>query len=324
MNNELFIIKYKPKFTSDYAKESYDDNNEYDTFKDIIITKNIILLLIGHSSSGKTTYLDTLINEYYFNCDPKLIKTNCLYINNLKDQGINYYRNDVKTFCQTCSSIIGKKKIVILDDLDMINEQSQQVFRNLIDKFEKKVLFLSSCCNIQKVIESLQSRFIIFKLPMINNLVIRQVFNKIKDKEEIKIDKDAENFLLNLCNNNIKILITYMQKFKILNKNIDFNIANKICCNINFIDLEKYTNFLKKCDLLSALNIIYEIYDTGYSVMDILDTYFTFIKKTTIINEDIKYKMIPIICKYISIFYNIHEDEIELSLFTNNLIELFN
>jgi len=58
--------------------------------------------------------------------------------------------------------------------------------------------------------------------------------------------------------------------------------------------------------------------------MDILDTYFTFIKKTTIINEDIKYKIIPIICKYISIFYNIHEDEIELSLFTNNLIELFN
>ena len=58
--------------------------------------------------------------------------------------------------------------------------------------------------------------------------------------------------------------------------------------------------------------------------MDILDTYFTFIKKTSIVNEEIKYKIIPIICKYISIFYNLHEDEIELSLFTNNLIQLFN
>ena len=27
-------------------------------------------------------------------------------------------------------------------------------------------------------------------------------------------------------------------------------------------------------------------------------------------------------CKYISIFHNIHEDEIELSLFTNNLIDV--
>ena len=57
--------------------------------------------------------------------------------------------------------------------------------------------------------------------------------------------------------------------------------------------------------------------------MDILDNYFLFIKQTNIIDESYKYKIIPIICKYITIFYNIHEDEIELSLFTNNIISLF-
>jgi hypothetical protein len=77
---------------------------------------------------------------------------------------------------------------------------------------------------------------------------------------------------------------------------------------------------LKK-DLHSAIKIIYEIFDKGYSVMDILDNYFTFIKITTILSEDQKYEIIPIICKYITIFHNIHEDEIELSLFTNNLIQ---
>jgi len=55
--------------------------------------------------------------------------------------------------------------------------------------------------------------------------------------------------------------------------------------------------------------------------MDILDNYFSFVKNTNIITEDQKYKIIPFICKYISIFHNIHEDEIELSLFTNNIIE---
>jgi DNA polymerase III delta prime subunit len=234
MNNELFFVKYKPKLTCEYALHS-SENNEYKTFKEIIIKKKINSLLIGHPCSGKSTFLETLINEYFLNDDPKLIKSNCLYINNLKDQGINYYRNDVKTFCQTCSSIPGKQKIIILDDIDIINEQSQQVFRNFIDKFEKNVLFLASCCNIQKVIESLQSRFIILKLPIINHIVIKQVFNKIKHQEGIQIDKNAENFLLNLSNNNIKILINYMQKFKLFNKNIDFNIANKLCCNINLL-----------------------------------------------------------------------------------------
>jgi hypothetical protein len=57
-------------------------------------------------------------------------------------------------------------------------------------------------------------------------------------------------------------------------------------------------------------------------VMDILDNYFLFIKNTNILNEDQKYNIIPFICKYISIFHNIHEDEIELALFTNNLIKI--
>jgi hypothetical protein len=54
--------------------------------------------------------------------------------------------------------------------------------------------------------------------------------------------------------------------------------------------------------------------------MDILDNYFIFIKTTKIIIETEKYDIIPLICKYITIFHNIHEDEIELALFTNNII----
>jgi hypothetical protein len=40
------------------------------------------------------------------------------------------------------------------------------------------------------------------------------------------------------------------------------------------------------------------------------------------IDEDKKYKIIKLLCKYIAIFYNIHEDEIELSIFTKNLINI--
>ena len=74
-----------------------------------------------------------MIREYYQ--EPE--QDNVLYINSLKEQGINYYRNDVKTFCQTCSSVKGKKKFIVLDDIDLINEQSQQVFRNYIDKYKQ-------------------------------------------------------------------------------------------------------------------------------------------------------------------------------------------
>ena len=57
--------------------------------------------------------------------------------------------------------------------------------------------------------------------------------------------------------------------------------------------------------------------------MDILDNYFIYLKNTTLITEEEKYAIIPYICKYITIFNNVHEDDIELAHFTNNLIHIF-
>jgi hypothetical protein len=77
-------------------------------------------------------------------------------------------------------------------------------------------------------------------------------------------------------------------------------------------------------DLEGAIRSFYDLWDKGYSVMDILDTYFLWVKTTKELTEDEKYKMIPILCKYIDVFYNIHEDEIELALLVNDLVSTFN
>jgi len=209
-----------------------------------------------------------------------------------------------------------------LDDIDFINEQSQQVFRNCIDKYSHNVHFISSCSNIQKVIESLQSRFYIIKIKPIQKESLIEIINTIKTTENIVIEPQAEEFIVNICNNTVKILINYMEKFKLLGEKITLDLAIKLCSNISFYTLEDYTNLIKQNKLEDALVLIYDLYDRGYSVMDILDNYFVFIKQTTSLNEDEKYKIIPYICKYITIFHNIHEDEIELALFTNNLIDI--
>ena len=287
----------------------------------LILMDNLNILFIGDSGSGKTSMLNSLIREYYSNISPTLYAENVLHINSLKEQGINYYRNDVKTFCQTCSSIKGKKKIVILDDIDFINEQSQQVFRNCIDKFSRNVHFISSCTNIQKVIESIQSRFFIMKMKPLSRTSLTKIMNKIKTVENINIEEPAQEFVLTICNNSAKTLMNYMEKFKLLNQDITLDLCNSICTNISFQSFEEYTRLLKEGKLAQSVKLLYDIADRGYSVMDILDSYFVFVKITDKMSEDDKYKIIPFICKYITVFHNIHEDEIELALFTNNLID---
>jgi DNA polymerase III delta prime subunit len=314
----LFINKFQPIYFDDFGI----DKELLQLLKTFITMDNLNVMLIGENASGKTCLLNAIIREYYFGYKPKEYEDNILYINNLKEQGINYYRTDVKTFCQTCSSVKNKKKIIVLDDIDLINEQSQQVFRNCIDKFSKNIHFISSCSNIQKVIESLQSRFNIITLKPLKRENITSVINKIKQQENIQLDKDAEEFIINISNNTIKLIINYMEKFKLLGENpVTLQLAQQLCTNISFLTFEEFTNFIKNKDLHNAIKIIYDICDKGYSVMDILDNYFLFIKTTDLLSEDEKYEFIPIICKYITIFHNIHEDEIELALFTNNLIQ---
>lgn len=318
MTDKLFINKYQPLYFKDFGR----NNEVIKMLKTLTLIDDLNILLIGDMTSGKTSILNALIREYYSGFSLKEYQDNVLYINSLKEQGINYYRTDVKTFCQTCSNIKGKKKIIVLDDIDFINEQSQQVFRNCIDKFSHNVNFISSCSNNQKVIESLQSRFTIIKIKPLQKDNLYSIINNIKDKENIIIDNDAQEFIINISNNTVKILINYMEKFKLLNQIITLKLATQLCSNISFITFEEYTNLILNSKLISAIQIIYELYDKGYSVMDILDNYFIFIKTTNILTEEQKYKIIPYLCKYITIFHNIHEDEIELSLFTNNLIKI--
>ena len=320
MTDKLFINKYQPLYFKDFG----ENNEVIKMLKTLILIDDINILLIGDIASGKTSILNALIKEYYSGFSLKDYQDNILYINSLKEQGINYYRTDVKTFCQTCSNIKGKKKFVVLDDIDFINEQSQQVFRNCIDKFSHNVNFISSCSNNQKVIESLQSRFTIIKIKPLQRDNIYNIINNIKHNENIIIDDDAQEFIVNISNNTVKILINYMEKFKLLNEKITLNLAIQLCSNISFITFEEYTNLILNNELVSAIKIIYDIFEKGYSVMDIFDNYFIFIKSTNVLTEEQKYKIIPYLCKYITIFHNIHEDEIELSLFTNNLIKILN
>jgi replication factor C small subunit len=317
--NKLFNIKYQPKKINDF--ELNDQMKEL--FKNLILMDNLSLMLIGNSGSGKSTLINVLINEYYNDVCESEKNNNIMIINTLKEQGIQYYRNEVKTFCQIPCSIRKKKRIIILDDIDLINEQSQQVFRNCMDKYLHNVHFICSCNNTQKVIESIQSRIITIKLFPFSKENLQTIVNKIKIAENISIDEDAEETLLTISNNSIRILINYMEKFKLINQEITREKVEKLCTNINFYDFKQYIMYCKDNNLKCAVKIIMSIYESGFSVIDILDNLFVFIKQENDILEIHKYELIKLLCKYITIFHNIHEDEIELCLLTNNIVNLF-
>jgi len=318
--NIPFIYKYQPKYLSDF----YISNDLLDILNLLTKLNNLNILLFGYTSSGKSTLIKAIISNYY---NHKINNDDILNINTIKEQGISYYRTNVKNFCQTKCSIKGKKKFLILDDIDNINQQSQQVFRNYIDTYSNNINIIASCNDLQKVIKSIQSRLINIKLNCLDETSIIKIINNICLKENIKINDTEKKFLLSISNNSIITVINYLEKIKLFtynNNNIDIKIINEICTNISFDNLNTYIKLCKKEDLKNSINILYYFIDKGYSVIDILNILFIYIKTTEILDENEKYNIITLISKYITIFYNLHEDEIELVIFTNNLIKILN
>lgn len=316
---DTLITKYKPYFIKDFT----DDISFLSTINTLIQFDNLNILFVGDVSSGKTTLLNCIAREYYGLTEKQSIpENNTLCINNLKEQGIQYFRNEMKTFCQSRSAIYGKKKLVLIDDIDSINEQSQQVFRNYIDKYSKNIQFIAVCTNIQKVIESLQSRLHIVSIPKHSNAYISNTLDKIASSENIEISDSVKEYILNISNSSIRIMINHLEKLFIYRDSITVGECEKLCSSISYLHFDKYYHVLKNRELYAGIEILNSIYDYGYSVIDILDYLFHYTKNCNQLDQHIRYEITILLCKYISIFHNIHEDNIELSLITNNIYKL--
>jgi len=324
-----FISKYAPQYLRDFLCEdrefsARESGAEY-VLKTLIDMDDMNVILVGGFNSGKTTMLYALAREYYRSSKggESLSENNVLFINNLKEQGIQFFRNDMKTFCQTHCSIPGKKKVILIDDMDSINKQSQQVFRNYIDKHKQHVCVVASCSNLQKVVESLQSRLHIVRIEPPTKRQITSMMDKIISKEAITIDRGCREFLLERSNDNICNVINNLEKLAIYGRDgviLSRDVCEKLCSTISFHQFELYLYACLRGDLREANRIIYSLYDYGYSVIDILEYFFEFVKTTSIIEEWLKYKIVPNICESISIFHNTHENEIELAIFTNKIV----
>ena len=142
--------------------------------------------------------------------------------------------------------------------------------------------------------------------------------------ENIIINDDIKSYILKISNNSIRIMINYLEKVFIYGNQINIEQCEKLCSTISLHHFNKYYQYLKNNNLKDAITILYQIYDYGYSVIDILDYLFYYTKNCNELTENIRYEVVILLCKYITVFHNIHEDCVELALITNNINNLIN
>ena len=317
--DNTFFDNYKPNNLSDINL-----NNETIEIINIYLKNNKMLFLIhGPSLSGKTSLINILLKEYYNSSN---YNDNILYINLLKEQGINYFRNEIKNFCQIHNSCNIKQKSIIIDDFDSLNELNQKILINYINKYNN-INFVLSCSDLNKIVTSTTYLLEMIKIENVDNLFLEKILNKIIKKTNIVLEENIKKKLLSDYNKNIPFFINKVLEINIIFINSNYIIEEK---NYNFLDnnilinIDNYLNLCKNNKVKEAKKLILELHNIGLSVIDILDNIIYYVKNINKnLNQEYRFKIIKLITNYINIFNNLHEDKIELLFLTNNIIKIF-
>ena len=318
--NDLLINKYKPKTINDF----FIDNNNLILLENFIINNYYNLIIEGENGSGKSSLINIIINNYFSN-KKDLFDSNVCYITLLKDQGINYYKNDVRIFINNCLNN-NYKKFIIIEDIELFSDLVQSYFLELIKNYKSNVYFILSSCNIVKINKNFNNILDIIKLKKIDNNYLMKILDNILNIENIVISSDIKNYIINLSNNSINNLINNIEKIKLLHNNfLTFEDIKKldIESDIVILEFDKLINYCFKNNKQEALNFLLDLIEKGYSLIDILDNFLYYIKNINIsINEETKYLIIKQTINYLNNYFTIDEDNIEIIFFMNNLYNL--
>lgn len=301
------------------------DSKLLEFIKTIIQNNNVKLLVSNNSSSGKTTLLE-LIKKYYFKDECETVKhENCVLLNQLNEQNINFFRKDLKLFCQIKSTCKHKKKLILIDDFDLISEQNQKILRNFIDNYCHNVNFICTCSNLNKIITSVQSRLLLVNLQNYFEDFFKEQILHIKDGKEIFKNKTLKHLsnetlimLKKYSNNNFKIFKNNLQKLYFISpiyKIKDFDVQSlNYFSNHNII--ETIFKNIKCRDYYKCMELADTLVDNGLSNNDIYELVIYYCKEYDILTKKEKSKIIKLTCDFIKMMT---EDYSSVLLFFHKL-----
>jgi len=269
------VEKYRPTLIKDIV------GNEETVARLRVIAKegnlpNIIIS--GPPGIGKTTSILCLAHELLGEAYKKAV----LELNASDERGINVVREQIKMFAKKKLTLPpGRHKIIILDEADNMTAAAQQALRRIMEEYSSSTRFALACNYSSKIIEPIQSRCAILRYTKLSDAELLLRLTQIAHDEKVKYSDEGLEALLFTASGDMRQAINNLQSTHAGFGFVSAEAVLKVCDQPHPLIVKDVLVYCQNAELKKANNLLtVELWDKGYSPLDILSTLFKVAKNS--------------------------------------------
>lgn len=257
---EIWVDKYRPNKLIDIVGQEKNIKK----LKILSKLKNIPhMILSGPSGSGKTLAIKCFIKEVGID--------NVLDINITEDiRKINIIKSKIYNFIEQKLD----RKIILIDDCDILNIQTQFLIKSIIEKTRPNLTIILICNQLENLIDTFQTRSIILKFSKIPDINIKNFLRKICNNEKIKINDEVLDTIVLCSSGDLRKAINCLQTICVTYSDCANITKDNVFEVLDIPQPKVIEDIIRNGNYKEMINKLNDILNMGYSSNDIITSFF--------------------------------------------------
>jgi replication factor C subunit 2/4 len=277
------------------------------------------LILAGPPGTGKTTSVLALAHELLGENFKKAV----IELNASDERGINVVRDKIKRFAQQKIPLPeGRHKIIILDEADSMTSSAQGSMRVTISDYSNTTRFVLACNDSSKIIEAIQSRCTVLRFGKLSSDDIKERIKFVLNNENAKYDEKGLQAIIDTCNGDMRYALNNSQSCIVGFGEINEENVYKIVELPRPKEIEKIYNFCLNKMFVDAINKFSELYNDGYSCLEIISVFNRLIQENDKIDDKVRIILLKKISEYKMNLIDGLDSDLQMSGFISEIYDI--